>query len=42
VTVVLATGRNTPVPEVFRIQSYPTYEAHGFIWAWWVKTHWMT
>jgi phenylpropionate dioxygenase-like ring-hydroxylating dioxygenase large terminal subunit len=30
-----ANGKNTPVPERFRVHSYPTYEAHGFIWAWW-------
>ena len=30
-----ANGRNTPVPEAFRVQRYPTHEAHGFIWIWW-------
>jgi phenylpropionate dioxygenase-like ring-hydroxylating dioxygenase large terminal subunit len=23
------------VPKVFRVLSYPTHEAHGFIWVWW-------
>jgi phenylpropionate dioxygenase-like ring-hydroxylating dioxygenase large terminal subunit len=35
VTVIPANGRNTPVPEVFRVHSYPTYEDRGFIWVWW-------
>jgi len=35
VTVIPANGKKAPVPEVFRVHSYPTYEAHGFIWAWW-------
>jgi phenylpropionate dioxygenase-like ring-hydroxylating dioxygenase large terminal subunit len=30
-TVIPVSGRNIPVPEVFRIQGYPTCEAHGFI-----------
>jgi phenylpropionate dioxygenase-like ring-hydroxylating dioxygenase large terminal subunit len=30
-----ANGRNAPVPKVFRAHSYPTHEAHGFIWVWW-------
>lgn len=30
-----ANGRNGPVPKVLRAQSYPTYEAYGFIWVWW-------
>jgi phenylpropionate dioxygenase-like ring-hydroxylating dioxygenase large terminal subunit len=35
VTVVPANGRNTPVPDRFQVLSYPTYEAHSFIWIWW-------
>jgi phenylpropionate dioxygenase-like ring-hydroxylating dioxygenase large terminal subunit len=30
-----ANGRNAPVHERFRIHSYPTHEAHDFIWIWW-------
>ena len=33
--LIPANGRNAPVPERFHVQSYPTYEAHGFIWIWW-------
>jgi phenylpropionate dioxygenase-like ring-hydroxylating dioxygenase large terminal subunit len=35
VTRIPAIGRNAPVPERFQVHSYPTYEAHGFIWMWW-------
>jgi phenylpropionate dioxygenase-like ring-hydroxylating dioxygenase large terminal subunit len=35
ITRIPANGKNTPVPERFRVHSYPTYEAHGFIWVWW-------
>ncbi len=35
VTAIPANGRSTPVPERFRVQSYPVHEAHGFIWIWW-------
>jgi phenylpropionate dioxygenase-like ring-hydroxylating dioxygenase large terminal subunit len=35
ITVIPANGKNAPVPEVFRVHSYPTYEAHGLIWVWW-------
>lgn len=35
VQVIPANGKNTPVPERFRIHSYPAHEAHGFIWIWW-------
>ena len=35
VRVIPANSRKTPVPEQFRAQAYPTYEAHGFIWIWW-------
>ncbi|MCX8013804.1 MAG: aromatic ring-hydroxylating dioxygenase subunit alpha [Rectinema sp.] len=30
-----ANGKNTPVPERFRMRKYPTYEAYGIIWIWW-------
>jgi len=30
-----ANGQDTPVPDRFRAQGYPTHEAHGFIWIWW-------
>jgi phenylpropionate dioxygenase-like ring-hydroxylating dioxygenase large terminal subunit len=30
-----ANGRNAPVPRALRAHSYPTHEAHGFIWVWW-------
>ena len=30
-----ANGQKAPVPERFQVRSYPTYEAHGFIWIWW-------
>jgi phenylpropionate dioxygenase-like ring-hydroxylating dioxygenase large terminal subunit len=35
VRVIPANGKNTPVPERFRVHSYPTHEAHGSIWIWW-------
>jgi phenylpropionate dioxygenase-like ring-hydroxylating dioxygenase large terminal subunit len=35
VTVIPADGKNTPVPDRFRVLSYPTYETHSFIWIWW-------
>jgi phenylpropionate dioxygenase-like ring-hydroxylating dioxygenase large terminal subunit len=35
VTVIPANGKNIPVSDHFRVLSYPTYEAHGFIWIWW-------
>ena len=35
VRVIPANGRDAAVPERFRVHSYPTYEAHGFIWNWW-------
>jgi phenylpropionate dioxygenase-like ring-hydroxylating dioxygenase large terminal subunit len=33
--LIPANGRNAAVPKVFQVHSYPTYEAHGFIWVWW-------
>ncbi|MCR4406587.1 MAG: aromatic ring-hydroxylating dioxygenase subunit alpha [Anaerolineae bacterium] len=35
ITRIPANGKNTPVPERFRVHSYPTHEAYGFIWVWW-------
>jgi phenylpropionate dioxygenase-like ring-hydroxylating dioxygenase large terminal subunit len=35
VTKIPAMGKNTPVPERFKVNSYPAREAHGFIWVWW-------
>ena len=35
VTLIPANGRNSPVPKAFKTLSYPTYEAHDFIWIWW-------
>ena len=28
-------GRNGIIPNAMRLNSYPAYEAHGFIWIWW-------
>ena len=33
--LIPANGRNAPVPKAFQVHSYPTHEAHGFIWIWW-------
>jgi phenylpropionate dioxygenase-like ring-hydroxylating dioxygenase large terminal subunit len=33
--LIPANGRITPVPERFHVHTYPTREAHGFIWLWW-------
>jgi phenylpropionate dioxygenase-like ring-hydroxylating dioxygenase large terminal subunit len=33
--LIPANGRASPVPEQFRVHSYPTHEAHGFIYIWW-------
>ena len=37
VTRIPANGKNAPVPERFRVNAYPTHEAHGFVWIWWGK-----
>lgn len=29
-----ANGRNTPVPKVFRVQTFTAQEAYGFVWVW--------
>ncbi len=36
--LIPANGKNTPVPERFKVHQYPTHEAHGFIWIWWGDT----
>jgi phenylpropionate dioxygenase-like ring-hydroxylating dioxygenase large terminal subunit len=35
VVKIPANGQTAPVPERFKVHSYPTYEAHGLIWIWW-------
>lgn len=30
-----AEGRSAKPPVAMRLHTYPTYEAHGFIWVWW-------
>ncbi len=35
VICIPANGKHIPVPARFRVQGYPTHEAHGFIWVWW-------
>ena len=35
VTLIPANGRHAPVPKVFKVDSYPVYENHDFIWIWW-------
>jgi phenylpropionate dioxygenase-like ring-hydroxylating dioxygenase large terminal subunit len=36
-TKIPANGQNASVPERFKVHSYPTHEAHGFVWIWWGK-----
>ena len=36
--LIPANGRDAPVPERFRVVSYPAFEKHGFIWIWWGRT----
>ena len=33
--LIPANGRQAPVPERFRVYTYPTLEANGFIYIWW-------
>lgn len=33
--LIPANGRGGVVPNAMRLQTYPTYEAHGLIWLWW-------
>ena len=35
VKIIPANGRVEPVPERYRVQSYPTREVHGLIWIFW-------
>ncbi len=32
--LIPANGKNGPRPKVFQVKSFPTREAHGFIWVW--------
>ena len=34
-TLIPANGREGVVPNALHLKTYPTYEAHGFIWLWW-------
>ena len=34
-THIPANGRNGVIPNAMRLKTYPTYEAHGWIWLWW-------
>ena len=34
-TLVPANGRNAPAPAALHVKTFPTCEAHGFIWIWW-------
>jgi phenylpropionate dioxygenase-like ring-hydroxylating dioxygenase large terminal subunit len=33
--LIPAEGRNSQPPAAMRLNTYPTHEAHGFIWIWW-------
>jgi len=33
--LIPANGRSGVVPAAMRLKTYPTHEAHGFIWIWW-------
>jgi len=33
--VIPANGMKAPVPERYKVLSYPTHEDHGFVWIWW-------
>lgn len=35
--LIPANGRKGVIPNAMRLMTYPTYEAHGFIWLWWGK-----
>ncbi|MHA2182098.1 MAG: aromatic ring-hydroxylating dioxygenase subunit alpha [Promethearchaeota archaeon] len=34
-TLIPANGKKTPVPERYKVVSYPAREKHNFIWIWW-------
>ncbi len=36
--LIPAEGRSSQPPAAMRLNSYPAYEAHGFIWIWWGDT----
>jgi phenylpropionate dioxygenase-like ring-hydroxylating dioxygenase large terminal subunit len=36
--VIPANGKNRPVPETMKVQSWKTFEDYGFIWIWWGDT----
>ncbi|MFZ6029461.1 MAG: Rieske 2Fe-2S domain-containing protein [Chloroflexota bacterium] len=33
--LIPANGRDGVIPSAMRLNTYPAYEAHGFIWIWW-------
>lgn len=33
--LIPANGRDAPIPERFKVVSYPAHEKHGFVWIWW-------
>ncbi|MFW9950847.1 MAG: Rieske 2Fe-2S domain-containing protein, partial [Candidatus Thorarchaeota archaeon] len=33
--IIPANGKNSPVPERFKVKRFPTREDHDFIWIWW-------
>jgi len=33
--LIPANGRGGVIPSAMRLRTYPTHEAHGYIWAWW-------
>jgi phenylpropionate dioxygenase-like ring-hydroxylating dioxygenase large terminal subunit len=33
--LIPANGRGGVIPAIMRLNTYPTHEAHGFIWLWW-------
>jgi phenylpropionate dioxygenase-like ring-hydroxylating dioxygenase large terminal subunit len=35
VVIIPANGRMSPVPQAFKVVSYPVHEAHDFVWIWW-------
>lgn len=36
-TLIPANGRTAPVPEGFRLKTYPARDLHGFIWIFWAE-----
>lgn len=34
-TVIPSRGASVPVPDNFKVRSYPAQDQHGFIWIWW-------